>query len=53
MLTFLYEQVAIIQLPPPGPHNAPTPVTTFAFDTSQELLWTGNDFVSTSNGFAA
>ncbi|OCK74303.1 PAB-dependent poly(A)-specific ribonuclease-like protein subunit pan2 [Lepidopterella palustris CBS 459.81] len=39
-----YEKVAIIQLPPPGPHQGPTPVTTFAFDTIQELLWTGNDF---------
>ncbi|XTI82352.1 PAB-dependent poly(A)-specific ribonuclease subunit PAN2 [Cenococcum geophilum] len=39
-----WDEVAIIQLPPPGPHNAPTPVTTFAFDTSQELLWIGNDF---------
>lgn len=23
----------------------PTPVTTMTFDTSQELLWTGNDYV--------
>lgn len=23
----------------------PTPVTTMTFDTHQELLWTGNDYV--------
>ncbi|KAJ3497164.1 hypothetical protein NLG97_g2114 [Lecanicillium saksenae] len=36
--------VARIQFPPPGVHALPTPVTTMMFDTSQELLWTGNDY---------
>ena len=41
-----WDEVAIIGIPPPGPHALPTPVATLAFDTSQELLWAGNDFVS-------
>lgn len=41
----MHVQLAVIQLPPPGPHLAPTQVAAFAFDTSQELLWTGNEFV--------
>jgi hypothetical protein len=40
-------QLAIVQLPPPGPHHPPTQIATFAFDTTQELLWTGNEYVST------
>jgi PAB-dependent poly(A)-specific ribonuclease subunit 2 len=39
-----WDELAVIQLPPPGPHLAPTQVAAFAFDTSQELLWTGNEF---------
>jgi PAB-dependent poly(A)-specific ribonuclease subunit 2 len=31
-------------LPPPGPQALPTPIQTLAFDSSQELLWTGNEF---------
>lgn len=38
-------QVARISLPPPGVHAMPTPVTSMTFDASQELLWTGNDYV--------
>ena len=30
----------------PTPTAASSPVTTFAFDTEQELLWTGNEYVS-------
>ncbi|OAR02912.1 hypothetical protein LLEC1_04548, partial [Akanthomyces lecanii] len=40
-----WDEVARIQFPPPGLHALPTPVTTMMFDTSQELLWTGNDYV--------
>ncbi|KAF2802391.1 PAB-dependent poly(A)-specific ribonuclease subunit PAN2 [Mytilinidion resinicola] len=39
-----WDEVGLIQLPPPGPQHAPSPVTTFTFDTTQELLWTGNDY---------
>ncbi|KAI8674835.1 PAN2-PAN3 deadenylation complex catalytic subunit PAN2 [Fusarium keratoplasticum] len=39
-----WDEVARIQFPPPGVHALPTPVTTMTFDTSQELLWTGNDY---------
>ncbi|KAH7175699.1 ubiquitin carboxyl-terminal hydrolase-domain-containing protein [Dactylonectria macrodidyma] len=39
-----WDEVARIQFPPPGVHAMPTPVTTMTFDTSQELLWTGNDY---------
>jgi hypothetical protein len=42
---FSLEQVALIPHPGPGPHAHPTPVTALAFDTSQELLWTGNEYV--------
>ncbi|PMB64555.1 PAB-dependent poly(A)-specific ribonuclease subunit PAN2 [Beauveria bassiana] len=39
-----WDEVARIQFPPPGVHALPSPVTTMTFDTSQELLWTGNDY---------
>lgn len=39
-----WDEVAQITLPPPGLRAHHTPVTTLAFDTSQELLWTGNDY---------
>lgn len=42
------KQVARVPLPPPGLHALPTPVSTFAFDTLQELLWAGNDYVRTN-----
>lgn len=45
MLIIWCEQVTRIAFPPPGLHAMPTPVTTMTFDTSQELLWTGNDYV--------
>lgn len=35
-----------IAFPGPLPTAPSSPVTAFAFDTSQELLWTGNEFVS-------
>lgn len=37
-------QVSRLLLPPPGPHAVSTPVATFAFDNTQELLWAGNEF---------
>lgn len=40
-----WDEVARIPFPPPGVHAMPTPVTTMTFDTSHELLWTGNDYV--------
>ncbi|KAF2262002.1 PAB-dependent poly(A)-specific ribonuclease subunit PAN2 [Lojkania enalia] len=39
-----WDELAIVQLPPPGPHHPASKVATFAFDTSQELLWTGNEY---------
>jgi hypothetical protein len=41
----LLSQVTRIPFPPPGVHAMSTPVTTMTFDTTQELLWTGNDYV--------
>ncbi|KAL7770324.1 hypothetical protein CFE70_000257 [Pyrenophora teres f. teres 0-1] len=38
-----WDELAIVQLPPPGPHLPAVPISTFAFDTTQELLWTGNN----------
>lgn len=43
-------QVARISLPPPAPHAPATPVNSFAFDTSQELIWAGNEYVSQNPG---
>lgn len=40
-----FEQLSRQLLPPPGGQSVPTVVTTFAFDTSQELLWAGNGYV--------
>ncbi|PFH59877.1 hypothetical protein XA68_11735 [Ophiocordyceps unilateralis] len=39
-----WDEVSRIPFPPAGIHAMPTPVTTMTFDTSQELLWTGNDY---------
>ncbi|KYK55176.1 PAB-dependent poly-specific ribonuclease subunit PAN2 [Drechmeria coniospora] len=39
-----WDEVSRISLPAPGVHAMLTPVTTMIFDTSQELLWTGNDY---------
>ncbi|KAK2592263.1 poly(A)-specific ribonuclease [Conoideocrella luteorostrata] len=39
-----WDEVARIAFPALGVHAMPTPVTTMTFDTSQELLWTGNDY---------
>ena len=37
-------QLSRITLPPAVVGHAPTPVTTMAFDTAQELLWAANSF---------
>jgi hypothetical protein len=39
------KQLARIPFPPAGPHALPTPIGAFAFDTTQELLWTANEYV--------
>ncbi|OTB10381.1 hypothetical protein K445DRAFT_322985 [Daldinia sp. EC12] len=39
-----WDEVNRIPFPPPGLRAMPTPVTVLAFDTSQELLWTGNEY---------
>ena len=41
-------QVHRITVPPPGLHELPTPASAIAFDTQQELLWIGNEYVSYS-----
>ena len=35
-----------ITVPPADNHSEPTPATSVAFDTQQELLWVGNEYVS-------
>lgn len=40
------QQLHRITVPPPDIHSEPTPATTVAFDTQQELLWVGNEYVS-------
>lgn len=39
-------QLQRITVPPPDIHAEPTPASTAAFDTQQELLWVGNEYVS-------
>ncbi|KAF2091807.1 hypothetical protein K490DRAFT_70560 [Saccharata proteae CBS 121410] len=39
-----WDELSQIQLPPPASHPLPTPASAIAFDTHQDLLWTGNDF---------
>ncbi|KAK2744060.1 poly(A)-specific ribonuclease [Onygenales sp. PD_40] len=39
-----WDEVCRIPVPPAGPHVLPTVATTIAFDDTQELLWTGNEF---------
>lgn len=40
-----WDEVSRIVVPPPGPHLLPTVATAIGFDDTQELLWTGNEFV--------
>ncbi|KAI1326713.1 PAB-dependent poly(A)-specific ribonuclease subunit PAN2 [Xylariaceae sp. FL0255] len=39
-----WDEVARIQFPPPGPQAPLSPVACLAFDSHQELLWTGNEY---------
>ncbi|KAI9848000.1 MAG: poly(A)-specific ribonuclease [Thelocarpon superellum] len=39
-----WDEVARTAFPPPGIHALPTPVSVLAFDSNQELLWTGNEY---------
>lgn len=41
-----WEEVSRAAVPVPGPHMLPTVASTIAFDDEQELLWTGNEYVS-------
>lgn len=41
-----WEEVSRAAVPVPGPHMLPTVASTMAFDDEQELLWTGNEYVS-------
>lgn len=41
-----WSETARLTLPGPSPNAPSTPITAFAFDTAQELLWTGNEYVS-------
>ena len=43
--SFLSTQLQRITVPPPDVHAEPTPASTVAFDTQQELLWVGNEYV--------
>ncbi|RKL34217.1 PAB-dependent poly(A)-specific ribonuclease subunit PAN2 [Fusarium proliferatum] len=46
-----WAEVTRIPFPPPGVHAMPTPVATMTFDNSQELLWTGNEYVPTEHQY--
>lgn len=41
-----WNETARIACPGPSSNAPSSPVTTFAFDSEQELLWTGNEYVS-------
>jgi hypothetical protein len=41
-----WDEITRMVVPPSGPHLLPTPASTIAFDDTQELLWVGNDHVS-------
>ncbi|KAI0197632.1 PAB-dependent poly(A)-specific ribonuclease subunit PAN2 [Astrocystis sublimbata] len=48
-----WDEVARIPFPPVGLRALPTPVTRLAFDISQELLWTGNQFGRVTSFYGA
>lgn len=41
-----WDELSRIPIPPPSPHALPSIATTVAFDDFNELLWTGNEYVS-------
>ena len=47
-----WDELNRILLPPASTHELPTPASTLAFDTRQELLWVGNEYgrVTSFNG---
>ncbi|KAI9826617.1 MAG: poly(A)-specific ribonuclease [Thelocarpon impressellum] len=49
----LLVKVARTAFPPPGIHALPTPVSVLAFDTNQELLWTGNEYGRVTSFYGA
>ncbi|KAI1364122.1 PAB-dependent poly(A)-specific ribonuclease subunit PAN2 [Xylaria arbuscula] len=48
-----WDEVARIPFPPPGIRAMPTPVTCLAFDVTQELLWTGNEYGRVTSFYGA
>lgn len=42
-----WDELARMHMPPPSPLAMPTIATAVAFDDVVELLWTGNEYVST------
>ncbi|KAI0392158.1 PAB-dependent poly(A)-specific ribonuclease subunit PAN2 [Xylariaceae sp. FL0594] len=48
-----WDEVARIPFPPPGVRALPRPVTCLAFDSSQELLWTGNEYGRVTSFYGA
>ncbi|TRX90839.1 hypothetical protein FHL15_008243 [Xylaria flabelliformis] len=48
-----WDEVARIPFPPPGLRALPTPVTRLAFDVTQELLWTGNEYGRVTSFYGA
>ncbi|KAI1347977.1 PAB-dependent poly(A)-specific ribonuclease subunit PAN2 [Xylaria sp. FL0043] len=48
-----WDEVARIPFPPPGIRALPTPVTCLAFDITQELLWTGNEYGRVTSFYGA
>ena len=45
-LRFATAQINRVTIPPETAHDLPTPASALAFDTQQELLWLGNEYVS-------
>ncbi|RWA06432.1 hypothetical protein EKO27_g8675 [Xylaria grammica] len=52
-VVLLLLSVARIPFPPPGIRALPTPVTCLAFDVTQELLWTGNEYGRVTSFYGA
>lgn len=42
-----WDELSRIPMPPPSSHAMPTVAMAIAFDDMTELLWTGNEYVST------